>query len=335
MPKAAVLSSAVETAAKWPAGELAERRLQPGPRRAGVGHRLDGGEGLRGDDDQRALRVEPGQRVVDMRAVDVRDVVRAAARRDRAPAPASPSPARGREPPMPMLTTSVNLPPSVAAIAPERTPSAKAAMRSRTPSTSGITSRAVDEDRLARAVAQRDVQHRPVLGRVDRRAGEHRVAPLGHAARLGELDQERQRPGVDRGLGEVEQHVAEPHREARRSARGRARRARGSGVSRAALPASASACQIASVIALTPSAGWPRARAARPRPSCPSFEQLRLRHPRAADAEHVRQREVVGRVRRRRRRRSGRSSSAAAARRRPSAPARRRSPRPGRTSPTS
>ena len=41
---------------------------------------------------------------------------------------------------MPMLTTSVNLPPSVAAILPERTPSAKAAIRSSTPSTSGITS---------------------------------------------------------------------------------------------------------------------------------------------------------------------------------------------------
>ena len=52
---------------------------------------------------------------------------------------------------------------------------------------------AVDEDRLAGAVAQRHVQHRPVLGGVDLRAGEHQVAPLRHAARRGELDQQRQR----------------------------------------------------------------------------------------------------------------------------------------------
>ena len=199
---------------EMPAGELAEARLQPGPRRARVGHRLDGGEGLRGDDDERPLRVEPLRAC---RGCAPRPRSRRsarAARRGRAPAPASPSPARGREPPMPMLTTSVNLPPSVAAIAPERTPSAKAAIRSSTPSTSGITSRPSTRiglpERLRSATCSTARSSvvlilAPVNMR-SRRSGTPRAA----ASSI----EQRQRPRVDRRLGEVEQHVAEPHREA-------------------------------------------------------------------------------------------------------------------------
>jgi hypothetical protein len=45
----------------------------PVARGAGIGHRLGGGEGLRGDDDERCLGVQPVQGVVEMRAVDIRD----------------------------------------------------------------------------------------------------------------------------------------------------------------------------------------------------------------------------------------------------------------------
>ena len=41
--------------------------------------------------------------------------------------------------------------------------------------------------------AQRDVQHRAVLGDVDSLAGEHRVAPFGHAGLPGQLDEQAER----------------------------------------------------------------------------------------------------------------------------------------------
>ena len=54
---------------------LAQLLDDPAPRRLGIGHRLDGGEGFRGDDEQRRLRVQGLQRVGDMRAVDIGDVM--------------------------------------------------------------------------------------------------------------------------------------------------------------------------------------------------------------------------------------------------------------------
>ena len=50
---------------------------------ARVGHGLDGGEGLRGDDDEGGAGVEAEKRVVHMRAVDVRHENGSAARRHR------------------------------------------------------------------------------------------------------------------------------------------------------------------------------------------------------------------------------------------------------------
>ena len=49
-------------------GVLTERRDEPGPRRAGVGQRLDRREGLRGDDEQRLGRIEVGERHAAMAA---------------------------------------------------------------------------------------------------------------------------------------------------------------------------------------------------------------------------------------------------------------------------
>ncbi len=109
---------------------------------------------------------------------------------------------------MPMLTTSVKRPP-----APADGARADALREVRHAGENGVDLGhhvlAVDHHGRIRAVAQRGVQDRPALGHVDRLAGEHRVAPCGHAGGLGELDQQRQRMGVEVGLGEVEQHVAE------------------------------------------------------------------------------------------------------------------------------
>ena len=76
---------------------------------------------------------------------------------------------------MPMLTTlRIGLPvwPSHA---PERTRSAKAAIRSSTACTSGTTSWPSTTIVLALGRPQRDVQHGPVLGDVDVLAAEHGV----------------------------------------------------------------------------------------------------------------------------------------------------------------
>ena len=54
-------------------------RRQPFARGLGIGHRLDGGEGFRSDDEQRRFGVEPLQRVMHVRAVDIGNVVRARA----------------------------------------------------------------------------------------------------------------------------------------------------------------------------------------------------------------------------------------------------------------
>ncbi len=62
--------------------------------------------------------------------------------------------------------------------------------------------------------AQRDVEHCALLGRIDDLAREHRIAARLDAGRFGEFDQERQRPGVDAMLGEIETEAAARDREA-------------------------------------------------------------------------------------------------------------------------
>ncbi len=89
-----------------------------------------GREGLGRDDEQRASpdRVLAARRGCACRRRWRRSA--GAARRGRASAPASPSPGRGREPPMPMLTTSVKRPPWGVRTRPVRSPSAKSSIRS-------------------------------------------------------------------------------------------------------------------------------------------------------------------------------------------------------------
>ncbi|MNL61353.1 hypothetical protein D3C87_1852640 [compost metagenome] len=54
------------------------------------------------------------------------------------------------------------------------------------------------------------MQHGPVLGEIDRHAGEHRLALGGHAAGLSELFQQRQDLAVYGAFGIVEQQVIQP-----------------------------------------------------------------------------------------------------------------------------
>ena len=104
---------------------------------------------------------------------------------------ASPSPGRGRDPPMPMLTTArialAGVAAPVAAADPRRR---SAAMRSSTSCTFGTTSSPSTSIDGAARRPQRDVQHGAVLGRVDALAAEHRFDPRRHAALLGERDQQ-------------------------------------------------------------------------------------------------------------------------------------------------
>ena len=75
MPNFATSAALVETATKCLATACSSpsARQRPGARRAGVGHRLQRGEGLRRDDEQRLGRVEVAGRLGEVGAVDVRD----------------------------------------------------------------------------------------------------------------------------------------------------------------------------------------------------------------------------------------------------------------------
>ena len=110
---------------------------------------------------------------------------------------------------MPMLTTVRMRLPVAPVHEPSRTRSAKAPMRSSTSWTSSTTlwpSTSID---VAARRAQGDVQHRPVLGDVDRLAGEHRVAAFGDAGGRGDVEQGGEHGVVDALLGVVDAQVAD------------------------------------------------------------------------------------------------------------------------------
>src|SRR3546814_5387771 len=58
---------------------IAELVGNEGPRRCGIRHRLDRGEGLRCDDEERGLRIEEFERIGDMGAIDIGNEMRARA----------------------------------------------------------------------------------------------------------------------------------------------------------------------------------------------------------------------------------------------------------------
>ena len=108
---------------------------------------------------------------------------------------------------MPMLTTfRIGLPVKPVQ-APERTASAKAAIRSSTSCTSATTSTPSTTSERSPRHPQRDVEDGAVLGDVDPLAREHRVAPLGDACLLGERDEQPQRLVGDAVLRVVEEEA--------------------------------------------------------------------------------------------------------------------------------
>ncbi len=73
---------------------------------------------------------------------------------------------------------------------PDRTRSAKAAIRSSTSCTCATTSTPSTTSEVPFGIRKRHVQHRAVLGGVDLLAGEHQVAPLLELALAGQLHQQ-------------------------------------------------------------------------------------------------------------------------------------------------
>ena len=235
MPNAATSSALVDTATKWCCdGVLAEGIDQPGAGGAGVGHRLEGREGLRRDDEQGLGRIEAAAASCGCRRR--RRSRRSAARchrrrrrRGRSPAMAGPR----SEPPIPMLTTLVSCLP----VAP--VPGAGAHVV-------GEPAHAVEHlvdlgddvvalvgDHRALGCSQRDVEHGPVLGDVDVLAGEHRIPELLDAGGAGEVGEQRDRVPGDPVLRPVDVEVARPRRRAPRPDSGRRRRGAEVGVRRA------------------------------------------------------------------------------------------------------
>ena len=126
------------------------------------------------------------QHVGEMAAVDVGHELAARARRAVKARSACTAMAGPRsEPPMPMLTTSVKGFCALPTIAPPRTPSANASMRSRSLMTVLLDLGAADAG--ARRLAQRHVQHRAILGGVDLLAAPHRIDALAQPDGVGEL----------------------------------------------------------------------------------------------------------------------------------------------------
>ena len=200
MPKRAAASTLVVAATKCSATSRAAAFEEPGLRGRRVGHRLLGGEGLAGDDEERLGRRDAAQHRGDVVAVDVGDEVQRRAADGRTAASAATAICGPRSlPPMPMLTTwrSGRAPPSARA----RTVSAKASIASRVACTSS------ENGAAPRRRAQGGVQHRPAFGEVDRLAGEHRVAPGLDAAFARQVGEEVQRRRVDAVLRQVAEHL--------------------------------------------------------------------------------------------------------------------------------
>ena len=202
----------------------AECRLDPPARRSGIGHRLDGREGLGSHDHQRRRRIEICEHVVDMRAVHVRYEVQPGAvmvRRERE--------RRHGRPEIGAADADVD---------DVRDRLARGAFRLARTHRLRERRHAVEhvvhvlhditavhlEPRAARR-AQRHVQHGTAFGGVDGVACKHRVAAGFHVRRLGKPGEEIHRARVDRGLRPVDKQVVEPQRKPCETARiGRKRR---------------------------------------------------------------------------------------------------------------
>ena len=202
-------------------GLVAEALDQPAPRRGGVGHGLLGGEGLGRDHEQGTRRIERGERVEQVGAVDVGHEVRAQIRAlvglQRLAHHERPE-VRAADADVDDVGDGLA---GVAAPGAAAHPLAEVAH----PGQHGVDVRhdvpAIHHDRPVGAVAQRDVQDRPVLGGVDPVACEHARAPGLELTFAGEVEQQADRLLGDAVLGVVEQQVIQRAARTARTGRGR------------------------------------------------------------------------------------------------------------------
>ena len=169
----------------------------PHPRRLRIGHGLDGGEGLRRDEEQRGLGLQELDRIRDVGAVDVGDVVQARAvmigrQRQRGHRRAEVRAADA----------------DVDDVGDRRL--ADLARKRRHGGEHAVDVRhdvlAIDHDRRIGAVAECRMQHGTLLGGVDDGACEHVVALGLDVTGLGQCCQQFHGMAVHRALGIVEQH---------------------------------------------------------------------------------------------------------------------------------
>ena len=164
---------------------LAEMLDDPAPRRLRIGHGLDGREGLGGDDHQRGRGIEPRQRIGDMRAIHVGDEmqprpVMIGRQRQR----------RHRRAEIRAADADIDDIGELCAAGRRDRPRAQPRGESRHALQHVIHRRhdvlSVDEDGPVRTIAQRDMQHGAILGRIDRRTREHGIALAGELGRPGQ-----------------------------------------------------------------------------------------------------------------------------------------------------
>ena len=171
-----------------------------------VGHGLDGGEGLGGNDDQRAGGIEPLQRVMDMRAVDIRDVMDARpvmvrGQRQRRHGRAK---VRTADADIDHIGVTAALPFNVAFA--HRAGEPGHALAGRQHLLHHVLP--IDMDRTLGG-AQRGMQHGAALGLVDLGPGEHGLSTRLDFGIAGQFQQQRERIGADMCLGVIEEHIAE------------------------------------------------------------------------------------------------------------------------------
>ena len=206
MPNSLTDLALVETATKCRATDASSFRVasDQSPRAPRVGHRLQGGEGLRGDDEQGLLRVEVARRLNDVGPVDVaheaeldvaaRIAFQSLVGHDGAEVGAADADVHDR----------------LDGLAGESLPLAaphlvgEGGHASQDLAHGGDDVLPVEEDRRALGRPEGDMEHGAVLRGVDPLAAEHRVAPGGDPGLFGEPRQEAERLVGDQFLRVVE-----------------------------------------------------------------------------------------------------------------------------------